>query len=220
VSFSERVDALVDALAEVRLPGLFNPWCDSCEYDLTVDAPDKRQQRLRAHLLLTQPMLILTAEACGWAGARYSGVAMTSERLLYQGAVPRLEHVAQQRISKRALPFSEQTSTIVWKALYEHGVAAKTLLWNTVPWHPHNGQPHSNRTPTQQEQNLGHEFLAEFIHIFAGVPIIAVGRIAHQHLTTLGLNAVGVTHPANGGANAFREGLRQFLIHLKQTGES
>ncbi len=48
--------------------------------------------------------------------------------------------------------WSEPSARIVWKALYEFGIAERTVLWNTFAFHQHKpGEPYTNRTPRSDE---------------------------------------------------------------------
>jgi uracil-DNA glycosylase len=146
-------DKLLATLPHGR-PGLFNPWTDRCRHETRSNAAAQRVQRLRQHLEC-DARLILIGEAPGYQGCRYSGVAFTSERLLLNGAIPRIP-APDGRLSTRCLPFSEQSATIVWRALTNLGIQDHTILWNAVQLHPHDpADPWSNRTPSFQELALG-----------------------------------------------------------------
>ncbi|MGH8517275.1 MAG: uracil-DNA glycosylase, partial [Panacagrimonas sp.] len=114
-------------------------------------------------------------EAIGYQGGRYSGIAFTSERLLAEGAIPRME--ATGRITQRDLPFSEPSATIVWRELAKLGLAAHTVLWNALSLHPHlPEEPWSNRTPTRREFEMGLPALERLLAAFPQAQVIAVGR--------------------------------------------
>jgi len=144
---------LVDSLPHGQ-KGLFNPWRDCSADDLLANTPESRLHRLAQHLDCA-PDFILCGEAPGYQGCVRSGIAFTSERLLIEGAIPRVSRVAG-RLTERRLPFSEPSATIVWKTLYKLGIAEKTILWNAVQLHPYMpGNRLSNRTPTPAEIALG-----------------------------------------------------------------
>lgn len=201
-------EKLIETLPAGR-NGLFNPWRDACPFDTESNGPEARIERLAEHLNC-DPRLILVGEAPGYQGCRYSGIAFTSERLLMEGAIPRISPIAH-RLSVRKLPFSEPSATIVWKTLYRLGVANETLLWNAVQLHPFkDGEPWSNRTPTDAELAHGIGALKLLVDAFPKAKIIAVGQKAAGVLGTLGVSFdAAVRHPANGGATAFSEGLAE-----------
>jgi len=187
--------------------GLFNPWRDVCEDDEAWNGPQAKLERLAAHLDC-EPQVILCGEAPGHLGCRHSGVAFTSERLLMEGAIPRIAAL-ERRITSRDLPFSEPSATIVWRTLYRLGLAEKVVMWNSLQLHPHKvGDHRSNRTPTGAEIALGAPALKLLVRAFPSARFVAVGRKAEGLLSEMGVKTVAtVRHPANGGATAFAEGM-------------
>ena len=190
---------------------LFNPWRDRCANDADTDGPEQRLARLAAHLDC-QPDWILCGEAPGYAGCRHSGIAFTSERLLLEGAIPRVAPLGR-RITTRALPLSEQSATIVWRHLYLHGIAERTVLWNALQMHPVGSRGvWSNRTPTPAELAMGAPAMRRLLEAFPRARVIAVGRNAEAILASMGVAPHGqIRHPANGGAPAFSAGLGALL---------
>jgi len=191
--------------------GLFNPWRDHCPHDAAGNGPAEKVDRLALHLDCN-PEFILAGEAPGYQGCRYSGIAFTSERLLGEGAIPRIPALAG-RLSTRRLPFSEPSATIVWKTLYKLGIADRTLLWNAMQLHPYRPDNlWSNRTPTPDEIKLGEPALRILIEAFPAARIVAVGKKSEGLLRDMGIPIAGsVRHPANGGATAFAAGLKDLM---------
>ncbi len=206
--------SLARCLVETLPPGvdgLFNPWRDCCPHDAAGNGPVEKLERLALHLDCS-PEFILTGEAPGYAGCRYSGIAFTSERLLGEGAIPRIPALSN-RLSTRRLPFSEPSATIVWETLYRLGIAECTILWNALQLHPHRlGNLWSNRTPTPSEINLGEPALRILVEAFPSAKIIAVGRKSEWLLREMGIPTAGsVRHPAYGGATEFAAGLKDMM---------
>jgi hypothetical protein len=188
---------------------LFNPWVDRCPEDLKDNGPEVKLGRLSAHLDC-RPAFILCGEAAGYQGCRHSGMAFTSERLLLEGVIPRIEWPSG-RLTSRRLPFSEPSATIVWKTLFRLGIAQHTILWNALQLHPYkDGDIRSNRTPTPAEIALGEPALRILVDAFPEARLVAVGRKAEGLLHQMGVQvARAVRHPANGGATAFADAMRQ-----------
>lgn len=207
LKLAERLVSLLPSGRE----GLFNPWVDRCPEDLPDNDPVAKRVRLAAHLDCAA-RFILCGEAVGYAGARHSGIAFTSERLLREGAIPRLP-AFQARLTTRPLPFSEPSATIVWKALHKLGIAEHTVLWNALQMHPHKpGNIRSNRTPSPAEILLGRPALQTLIAAFPHARIVAVGKKAEGLLQDMDVRvAACVRHPANGGATAFAAGLKALI---------
>lgn len=202
------------ATLPVEVPGLFNPWGDACMQDMAWNDAAAKLARLAGHLDC-EPKVILCGEAPGYAGARHSGVALTSERQICEGRIPRLIPDGR-RLTSRSAPFSEQSATIVWETLHHLGVAEHAVLWNAVQLHPHQlGDTHSNRTPKQPEVALGAPAMKILTEAFPSVPIFAVGRTAEKLLKKMGYEVYAVLrHPANGGANLFRSGMATAMACL------
>ena len=199
-------------LVETELDGAFNPWRQSNDVDLPSDGPGARLERLVAHFSVDAPRVMLIGEAPGYQGARISGVAFTSERLLQEGAIPRLEHQAQRRITTRPRPYSEPSATIVWKEAFQLGIASSLILWNAFPFHPYRtDNPESNRAPTSAELSLGLDFLDELIDLLQPQSLVAVGRNAQASVAALGRAFEHIRHPSMGGAPEFREGLTRIV---------
>lgn len=208
---AEIVD-FVRSISEPEHPNLHNPWRSVCNTELSADGPQLRKQRLINHLNAPNPRLLIVGEAPGYQGCRYSGLAFTSEKLLFQRAIPRMEGLDGERITDRPLPWSEPSATIVWGALNQYGLADDTVMFNAVPWHPEGSVGiHSNRTPTAIERAEGLKYLRQLVDIFEGVSVAALGNVASTTLSELKIDHVKLRHPANGGATKFRAGLSNLV---------
>lgn len=206
----------------------FNPWFEQDKkHDRSADAPKIRRRQLRAYLSerLDSAKYLFIAEALGYQGGHFTGIAMTSERILLghhesvhgipgDGA---FKTIAPERTSKREVNekgMSEPTATIMWKALYNLGIDPyKTVLWNALSWHPYDPEVGllSNRTPTDSELESGFASLRAFLDLFPDRQIIAVGRKCEQVLDEFGSSYIQVRHPANGGAPKFRRQLNELM---------
>lgn len=203
-------DELLDLIPASR-PGLHNPWRDRCSLDAAPQAASDRRARLAMHLDC-EPAQVLIGEACGFRGARFSGVPFTSERQLLEGVIPRIEPL-QGRITSAPLSFAEPSATLVWKNLYALRIESNTVMWNALQMHPfHEGDSLTNRTPTTEELRLGEPALRRLLRAFPRARVIAVGNAASRALERLGVAPdVQVRHPANGGATKFATSLRSFI---------
>jgi hypothetical protein len=127
-----KVDRFVEQLQSFpELPNVFNPYADyDEENDISTKAREYRSEHLRRYLTerMGKAKLILCAEAPGYQGCHFSGIAMTSERILLNHLVKkgvRSDHVISQgaqRTSKdhgkfKGLGANEPTATIVWGKL-------------------------------------------------------------------------------------------------------
>ncbi len=212
--------AFVTALEQYPpMAQVFNPWCDvDLNYDRTPDAANIRRAQLTAYLSerLSKVKTVLIAEAPGYQGARFTGMAMTSERILlgnhaavrpdqvFNGSAQRTSRGDTTRGGEQGM--NEPTATVVWSHLLQAGFDARSfVLWNTFAFHPHHaGEPMSNRTPTPSEVTQAAAMLHQFLALFPSAKIIALGRIAERTLHELGIAAMAVRHPSMGGAAQFR----------------
>lgn len=222
------VAGFVESLKNKPTESLFNPWFENDpHHDARPDAPEIRKRQLQNYLTerLDSAKYLFIAEALGYQGGHFSGIAMTSERILLghqrekYGIRP--DHVIRKNAVHRtssenvnSMGMSEPTATIMWGAIIESGINPhETVLWNAVPWHPFNPAKGllSNRTPTQPELEEGYRYLNQFLEIFPGRKVIAVGRKCEESMNHLGIDHIAVRHPANGGAPKFREQLKEII---------
>ena len=216
----KQLDKFLRLLRTSPSGALFNPWWQIDEKnDISRIAPIIRRQQLRAYVQerLGHAKLVVIGEALGYRGGHFSGIAMTSERMLLRKQQHIVARIKPRRTSKPSVcpeGFSEPTATIVWGALLEIGVPPNEfVLWNAFPWHsfdPHRGLL-SNRTPNKSEQLAGRPALKDFLELFPCEQIVALGKIAAAQLEQLGVNAHCVRHPASGGAKLFRQQIARIV---------
>ena len=220
------IDHFIQNLKREASSGVFNPWYDvDHEHDRDLNAPLRRRENLHKYLHERRraPYMLL-GEAIGYQGGHFSGIAMTSERMILghmeqKGISP--DHVVCQstlvRTSKNSVRpkgFTEPTATIAWGKIIELGLNTRDFIfWNMFPWHPYNPEKGllSNRTPADHELKEGKEPLLALIRLANIKTIIAVGNKSKEHLDRLGISAPKVRHPANGGAKKFRDQLESLV---------
>jgi len=222
------IDSLFDLLKDTPEGAFFNPWYEQDpENDCSDEASKIRRIQLQSYLSerLDSAKYLFIAEALGYQGGHFTGIAMTSERILLgyhdpvhgipsDGAFTGIDPQRTSKAEVRAKGMSEPTATIMWKAIYQLGIDPfETVLWNALPWHPYNPEQGllSNRTPTDHELEQGYPALQAFLDLFPDGRIIAVGRKCEQSLNAFGISYTPVRHPANGGAPKFRRQMRQIM---------
>jgi uracil-DNA glycosylase len=214
------VDNFLRLLRRSPSGAVFNPWWQiDEEHDVGPHSPGIRRKHLAVYFRerLGKARLAMVGEALGYRGGHFSGIPMTSERMLLRKQRHILAGIKPRRTSKPSVcsdGFSEPTATIVWGALLKIGVLPdEFVLWNAFPWHsfdPHRGLL-SNRTPNKSERLSGRPVLEAFLGLFPCEQIVALGKIAAAQLEQLGLNAHCVRHPASGGAKLFRQQIAQIV---------
>ena len=221
------VEKFVASLASYRSSAVFNPWGESDpDHDYDQHGPEIRRRQLACYLQerIGVADTLLCAEAIGYQGGHFSGIPMTSERLLLGGLRHKNLHpemvfhqLIPQRTSKpelRGTGFTEPTATIVWGFFADQRIdPRRVVLWNAFPWHPFHSSRGmlTNRTPRDEELAAGHAVLRKLISLGEFRHIVAIGEKSAAQLTQLDIPAVKVRHPANGGAGKFRVQMQQLL---------
>lgn len=224
---AESIKKFVRSLKRSPSGAVFNPWWQvDKQNDVNRNAPEIRRKQLAAYLRkrLGKVKLVVIGEALGYRGGHFSGIPMTSERILLgkkkdNGIEP--EHVFSsikaRRTSKREQcqdGFSEPTATIVWGSLLRLGLEPEGfVLWNAFPWHsfdPRRGIL-SNRMPNKSERSAGLSVLKAFLDLFPSDEIVALGNVAASQLQELNLETRRVRHPASGGARLFRQQIEKVV---------
>ena len=148
-------EEFIEKLQQYSSPQVFNPWADyDTECDIGPQAPVIRAANFLRYLKLRQNAhFLFIAEGLGYQGGHFSGMAMTSERILL-GNHPDVEPQAvlgewnYRRTSNPDSPrlnrtqklygFNEPTATVMWNAIARHGLSPyDTVLWNIFPFHPY-----------------------------------------------------------------------------------
>ena len=225
---TKSVETFIRLLKKSPSGAVFNPWWQvDKENDIGQEAPRIRREQLQAYLCdrLGKVHLAIIGEALGYRGGHFSGIPMTSERIL----LGRKTGIAPERILLRITPrrtsksqkcpdgFSEPTATIVWSMFLQLGLSAEQfILWNAFPWHSFNPRRGmlSNRTPTSSEQSAGIPVLKAFLDLFPCHEVVALGGIAAAQFKDLETCAHYVRHPASGGARLFRHQIAKVVARL------
>ena len=224
------ISSFMNHLISFHGENVFNPWNDSNpDYDVK-NAVEIRRKNLMDYLSLRlgKAKILLVAEACGYQGGQFSGIAMTCERMLlgYHPSVngEMIFHRMGERTSRSDSPFitkptqrekgfNEPTDSVVWKACLDAGLLPEEfILWNIFPFHPYKkGNLLTNRTPAEEELSIGLTYTKELLSLTGALPLFAIGRKSESTLTEAGFAVTGLRHPANGGANIFRSQLKEAL---------
>jgi hypothetical protein len=215
------IERFIGLLKQSPSGAVFNPWWEvDKKNDVGRNAPSIRRKQLAAYLRkrVGKVKLVVIGEALGYRGGHFSGIPMTSERILLgkkkdNGIEP--EHVFSSIKPRRTSNpqkcpdgFSEPTATIVWGSLLRLGLKPEQfVLWNAFPWHsfdPRRGML-SNRMPNKSERSAGLAVLKAFLDLFPCDEIVALGNVAASQLQELNVESHRVRHPASGGAKLFRQ---------------
>ncbi len=199
--------SFVQALAEIRLPSVFNPYADYCPtYDRTDAARVRRRNLVRCMdaAVTARVDTIWIARDLGYRGGRRTGVPLTDEVHLDQAAAL-MGGIALDRATRGPV-VAERTAAVVWSVLTRIGEPA--VLWNIFPLHPHEADlPFSNRCHTRDEREATWPLLTALIAMIKPRRIVAIGRDAGMALADLDITVEIVRHPSYGGQAEFISGL-------------
>jgi len=229
---AQSIESFVRLLQNSPSGAVFNPWWQVDEQnDIGRNAPAIRRNQLQSYLgkRLRKANFAVIGEAVGYRGGHFSGIPMTSERLLLgRSKKVRLKSndffsdINPRRTSKpEKCPdgFSVPTATIVWGTLLRLGLKpAQFVVWNAFPWHSFDSRRGmlSNRMPNKSERAAGLPVLKAFLELFPCDQVVALGKIAAAQLEQLDVNAHCVRHPASGGAKLFRQQMAAVVKKVTQ----
>ena len=229
--FCKEIDDFLRLLKKSPSGAVFNPWWEVDERnDVGHNAPAIRRNQLRAYLeeRLGKSKVAIIGEALGYRGGHFSGIPMTSERMLlgkkkdsgihleqvFSGIQPR----QTSKPEKYQDGFSEPTATIVWGTLLKLGLKPEQfVLWNAFPWHSFDSCRGmlSNRMPNKSERAAGLSILKVFLDLFPCNEIVALGNVAASQLVELNVKTDRVRHPASGGAKLFRQQIGRIVPKVR-----
>lgn len=199
--------AFANALAELDLPAVFNPYRDHCPHHDRADAAAVRRRNLRRCLeaaIEAQVDTIWVARDLGYRGGRRTGVALTDEVHL-SCAASMMGGIDLERATRGPV-VAERTAAVVWHMLSR--VRQPAFLWNVFPLHPHDPEdPLSNRCHTRGERNTTWPLLLALIDLIKPKRIMAIGRDSGLALASLDLPVHVVRHPSYGGQADFITGV-------------
>lgn len=195
------------ALANTRLPAVFNPYRDSCPIHDRSDAPRVRKRNLTQCLEAALDAHVDTmwiARDLGYRGGRRTGVPLTDEVHL-ASASTLLGGITLDRATRGPM-VAERTAAIIWSVLTRIGAPA--VLWNVFPLHPHEaGDPMSNRCHSRAERDATWPLLMALVEMIAPRRIVAIGRDAGLALAAIDIPVTMVRHPSYGGQSEFIAGV-------------
>lgn len=199
----------VQALSEIHLPNVFNPYADTCPVHDRANAAAVRRRSLRTLLSTAQSLGIDTiwmGRDLGYRGGRRTGLALTDEMRLSQFSS--VYPGAETEKSTLGPAVAERTATEIWAVLAQ--LDLPPLLWNVFPFHPHEpGQPFTNRKFTAAELRVADALNRELLSWLGIRRIIAIGQDAAHYAAEFGIEVKCVRHPSYGGVTEFREGIRR-----------
>ncbi|MFG0541594.1 uracil-DNA glycosylase [Pseudomonas sp. YQ_5] len=199
--------AFVNALSELKLDNVFNPYADKCPVHDRSDAVAARRRNLRGYLKAATDIGVDTiwmGRDLGYRGGRRTGLALTDEFHLpemmqrYPGS-----DFKQATLGPAVV---ERTASEIWSVL--RALKLPPLLWNVFPFHPHEpGNPFTNRKFTARELKTV-DLLNETLIKWLGVRrVVAIGGDAYNYANRFDVEVIAIRHPSYGGIKDFRNGM-------------
>ncbi len=192
---------------------VFNPYVDVCEtYDVS-KAQEIRLNNLRSYLTLLekmQPNILWVGEALGHRGGRRTGLPFTDEKHLNTLStiykIPKLQLACNTKTS-------EMTATQVWKFVSELPGNNLPFLWNIFPYHPFkSNNQFSNRQLITNEISEVRDIIELLIDNFSFKTILSIGKKSYNTLKQMNITSTYIRHPSHGGANIFRNQLKNIYL--------
>lgn len=200
---SAAVDRFVQALSDITLEHVFNPYADRCALHDRSDAPSRRRKNLTLSLNTAIDLEVRTiwiARDLGYRGGRRTGLALTDE--VHLEAYSTLFRGLPVAKATKGPAVAERTAAVIWSMLRR--LTHPVFLWNVFPLHPHEPQePMSNRCHTKREREACDRFVHDILGLLQPDTVIAIGSDAHRAVEELGIESSQVRHPSYGGQNTF-----------------
>ncbi len=205
------VDGFIRQVSDLRLPGLFNPYVETCPEHDRPDAPKLRTENLAKYLralLCLRPTVAWIGRDLGYRGGRRTGLPLTDE--IHLSHFENAYRTGPLCKATQTPPTTERTATEVWRLL--PALPTAPLLWNVVPLHPYQESSRlSNRPHPISVAYMCESLLALLLAAFRPTIVCALGRDAERALTRLGVRHVYVRHPSHGGQQQFRRSVISFF---------
>ncbi len=222
----------IDQLRVYSSVQVFNPWSDyDRTYDIGIEAPEIRRTQLNKYLRLRIPNVkyLFIAEALGFQGGHFSGIAMTSERILL-GNHPSVNPASiigevgkrtsnakslyERKETERKFGFTEPTASVVWGEILKSKLSPfEVVLWNIFPFHPYKLEGIlTNRPPESNELKDGLVYVKMLLKMCPNVEVVSIGQSSAVTLEKNGINSIKFRHPSNGGTPEFRNRFKQKFL--------
>jgi hypothetical protein len=194
--------ALVDDLAQIALPNVFNPYSDHCTTHDLLNGSDIRRANLAAVLdaaLAQGASDLWVGLELGARGGRRTGLPLTDEIQL--AACGDYWGVSTLARATSGAPVKEQTARYIWQAMAT--APRRTFFWNAFPFHCHEAGCLTNRGHSRAEVALIPPVLPWLIKRLGVTRVVALGNDAQAALGRAGIASHYVRHPGRGGGKLF-----------------
>ena len=201
------VESLINFDKSIFKRNIFNPWAEFDESDISSEAPKIRAKNLKKYLLNHKnATYVLIAESPS-TGARYSGIAMTSEKVINAND---LDYGYSSTKSKTGKYVYELTAKKVWDEILLK--KENFVMWNAFAFNIHEKEGRWFENPTNEELEQNLDLLNSFLSLFEGAKIITVGATAKNALQILNFSDFeSIRHPSNDFKKEFPEQFKKYI---------
>ena len=201
------VELLINFDKSIFKRNIFNPWSEFDESDISPEAPKIRAANLKKYLLNHKnASYVLIAESPS-TGARYSGIAMTSEKVIYTN---NLEYDYSSVKSTDKKYVYELTAKKVWDEILTN--KENFVMWNAFAFNIHEKENRWFENPTNEELEQNLSLLNSFLSLYKNAKIITVGTTAKNALQILNFsNFESIRHPSNDFKKEFPEQFKRYI---------
>lgn len=201
------VESLINFDKSIFKRNIFNPWTEFDESDISSNAPKIRSENLKKYLLNHKnATYVLIAESPS-TGARYSGIAMTSEKVINTND---LDYGYSSAKSKTGKYVYELTAKKVWDEILLK--KENFVMWNAFAFNIHEKEGRWFENPTNEELEQNLDLLNSFLSMFEGAKIITVGATAKNALQILNFSDFeSIRHPSNDFKKEFPEQFKKYI---------
>jgi hypothetical protein len=212
INFENKVNNFIEKLLNfdksIFKRNIFNPWLEFDETDISPEAPKIRTSNLKKYLLNQEgAKYVLIAESPS-TGARYTGLAMTSEKVIHTNNLG-YEYSSKKSICGKYV--YELTAKKVWDEILVR--KENFAMWNAFAFNISEKQGRWFENPTEEELRQNLDILNSFLSLYNEAKIITVGKTAQNALEILGfINFESIRHPSNDFKKEFPEQFRKFLV--------
>ena len=140
-------------------------------------------------------------------GARYTGIAMTSEKVINAQGYD-FDYSSLKSKDKKYV--YELTAKKVWDEISSK--KEKFVMWNAFAFNIHEKYGRWFENPTEEELKQNLHILNHFLDLYKNAKIITVGKTAQNALEILGFkNFESIRHPSNDFKKEFPQQFKKYL---------
>ena len=210
-NFEKKIEEFIEKLVNfdkaIFERNIFNPWNDFDETDISSNAPKIRANNLKKYLLNHKNAIYVLIAESPSLGARYSGIAMTSEKVIN---INNLEYEYSSAKSQDGKYVYELTAKKVWDEIISQ--KENFVMWNAFAYNIHEKEGRWFENPTQKELEQNIDLLNSFLSLFKNAKIITVGTTAKNALQILNFsNFESIRHPSNDFKKEFPKQFKKYL---------